>query len=340
MKQTLLFFVHLFLGIYLYAQDSSQAEKQQSAETLQLGKKDSVDYNRQPSEIDYSNTDTSFLKTGTEDTGANTMVMGLLMDSLTNIGAAENQWLNGDSFRKLFRLQYLTAIKNDSRKEGQIRSQAYEDAQFYGLILLVFLLGITRSFFPSYLLNIFNLSFQPVFRQVQTRQQLSEQSISAVLLNLLFVLSGGMLVSMLALHFQKITYPFFQLFLLASALLLVIYVVKYLFLEITGWAFQVKREAADYIFTVFLMNKVLGIMLIPCLMILAYCHDSWKPVVITACLCLIGLFFLLRYIVLMTRVRKALPVTAFHFLVYICAAEVMPLFLVYKALFFPEKWSV
>ena len=58
-----------------------------------------------------------------------------------------------------------------------------------------------------------------------------------------------------------------------------------------------------------------------------------KKIAITIALCIAVLLLALRYLVSLTRVRKNLNLTAFHFFVYLCAIEIMPLLIIYKLLF-------
>lgn len=291
--------------------------------------------------IEYTKTDTAFLGSDTIVASGNLdTTHAALSDTIAVNNVVINEWLTGTRFRAFLHLGTLQSNEPPpKRKEGMIQSAVYPDSLFYGLLFLMLLFGITRTFFPVYVQNIFSLSFQPVFRQVQTKELLTGQSISAVLLNLLFILTGGMIAAILALYYQKLSLPFIQIFLLASALLFFIYSVKFLFLKFAGWVFHAEDAAGEYSFIVFLINKVVGIVFLPFLLLLAYSNDQWKPIFITSIFCIVAIFFGMRYLVLLTRVRRTIPLNAFHFLLYICAVEVMPLFIIYKAVLFPERFS-
>ncbi len=297
--------------------------------------------NRQTTGVEYSKTDTSFLSGDTNTaSGKVDTLPAAVFDTISVHPVVSNEWLSDTAFKAFL---HLTSYRSNQgpaqRKEGMIHDAIYPDSLFYGLIFLLLLFGITRTFFPVYVQNIFSLSFQPVFRQVQTKELLTGQSISAVLLNLLFILAGGMLAAILVFYYQKTSYPFIQIFLLAAALLFIIYSVKFLFLKFAGWVFNADDAAGEYSFIVFLINKVVGIVLLPFLLLLAYSNDEWKPVIITTLSCIVAIFFGMRYLVLLTRVRRTIPLNAFHFLIYIFAVEVMPIFIIYKAVFFPERLS-
>ncbi len=333
-KFNLLVFLFLF-GQSIWAQDTAYSPKVQDSVSTLPNKQASA------TNLDYSKTDTTFLGTDTNLGLANIdSTQTFVSDTIAVNIDVVNEWLTDTAFRAFLHLGILSSNQAAAqRKEGILQTAIYPDSLFYGLIFLLLLFGITRTFFPVYVQNIFSLSFQPVFRQVQTKELLSGQSISAVLLNLLFILSGGMLAAILTLYYQKLTFPFVQVFLLAATLLLCIYSIKFLFLRFAGWVFHAEDAAKEYSFVVFLINKVVGIVILPFLLLLAYSNDQWKPVFITALFCIVAIFFGMRYLVLLTRVRRTLPLNGFHFLIYICAVEVMPIFIIYKAVFFPERFS-
>jgi hypothetical protein len=110
------------------------------------------------------------------------------------------------------------------------------------------------------------------------------------------------------------------------------YSVKYFSLKITGWVFNMKEATDSYVFIVFVINKIIGIYLLPFLVLLAFAEDGLKTIAFTiSWLGVVGLLayrFILTYI----TVRNQIKVNPFHFFVYLLAFEVVPLLLIYKLL--------
>jgi hypothetical protein len=50
----------------------------------------------------------------------------------------------------------------------------------------------------------------------------------------------------------------------------IIYFIKYLGLKLSGWLFNMQEAANSYIFIVFVINKMIGILLLPFLILLAF----------------------------------------------------------------------
>jgi len=102
----------------------------------------------------------------------------------------------------------------------------------------------------------------------------------------------------------------------------------------SGWIFNAKEAAGTYAFLVFLVNKIIGIVLLPVVLIIAFSADEpYINVVITVSLIIVGLLLLYRYIASVGTMRKDLKVNAIHFFLYLCTVEIMPLLLIYKLLF-------
>jgi len=120
--------------------------------------------------------------------------------------------------------------------------------------------------------------------------------------------------------------------LICGLALILIYLGKYLFLVFAGWVFNTKEAAGSYIFLVFLVNKVMGVALIPFLLILSFAAPPVVDVAITVSFGMIGVLFAYRYLVSFSAIRNKLKVNVLHFFLYLCAVEVLPLLLIYKLL--------
>ncbi len=212
------------------------------------------------------------------------------------------------------------------------RQRQSKDEMFYLLAGLLLFLSFLRMAFSRYFRNIFYLFFQPGFRQKQTREQLQQSSFPSLLLNLFFILSGAAYISFIITHYQLTNLNFWRLLLYSISLLLVLYTGKFLFLTFAGWVFDVKEAAETYIFAVFLINKILGVLLIPFTFIIAFSTNGVVETSITISLLLIGLLFIYRYLLSFAPVLREVKVNALHFLFYIFAFEIVPLLLIYKTL--------
>lgn len=212
------------------------------------------------------------------------------------------------------------------------KKRSSKDEIFYLISCLLLFLAFIKLVFSRYFKNIFRLFFQPSFRQKQTREQLQQNNLPSLLLNLFFIFSAGTYISFLLQYYHLIDISFWNLLLYTNASLLVLYFGKFIFLSFAGWVFDVKEASEAYIFAVFLINKILGVILIPFTLLMAFSEPPVINISITISLLIILLLVIYRYLVSYPSVRREVKVSVLHFFFYICAFEIMPLLLIYKTL--------
>lgn len=212
------------------------------------------------------------------------------------------------------------------------RNPVSKDQMFYLLSGLVLFLAFIRLIFSRYFINIFRLFFQPSFRQKQTREQLLQSNLPSFFLNIFFVFSAGAYVALLTEYFQLSDDGFWKLFFYSSAGLLLLYVCKYLVLSFAGWVFGVSDATDTYSFIVFLINKIMGVLLVPFILLIAFSQPQVITMSVTISMVLIGILFLYRYVAAFNPVMREIRVDPGHFLLYIAAIEIIPMLLIYKTL--------
>ncbi len=214
----------------------------------------------------------------------------------------------------------------------KFRDRKTKDELFYHIVVLVFILALIRIIFSRYIQNIFGLFFQPSFKQKQTREQLMQNNLASFMLNIFFLISGGTYVALLAKYYDVLDIGFWTLFFYSTLLLLILYLGKFLLLTFSGWVFNVKEAAATYIFVVNVINKIIGILLLPFIVIVAFSQQSVIEVSITISVLLIILLFVYRFIVSYAPVHRELKVSPLHLFIYVIAFEIVPLLFIYKTL--------
>lgn len=206
---------------------------------------------------------------------------------------------------------------------------------FYVLIAFLLAYAGLRQAFPKYFNDFFRLLFRTTLKQKQLREQLMQSPIPSFLLNAFFVLSAGLYAALLLQYFGVAPVDnFWLLFLYCSLALAAVYTVKFAGLNITGWLFNIRAATESYSFLVFLINKVIGIFLLPFLIILSFTGGDLYRVALVVSWCGVGLFFLYRYLLTYSSVRNQVKLNPFHFFLYLCAFEIAPLLLIYKGLLF------
>jgi hypothetical protein len=222
-------------------------------------------------------------------------------------------------------------------KAVHVKAERYEpvsyDGMFYFLMGMLFYFAIVKLFFAKYLANLLTLFFRASMRQQQLREQVLQSPFPSLLLNFLFVFSGGLYGAFLLkyYHFGNPVH-FWLYFLYCAALLTLLYLLKYLILRITGWIFNINYAVDTYLFVVFMTNKVIGIFLLPFLVLISFSGPVAVEIAVTVSIIMVCIFYIYRFIASYTTLHKEIKISGLHFFLYLCAFEIAPLLLIYKVL--------
>ncbi len=216
---------------------------------------------------------------------------------------------------------------------SDIRQVRGKELIFYLILVILFGYAFLKRAFPKYFSDLFRLFFRTTLKQRQIKEQLIQTPLPSLLLNGFFIISGGLYISFLLYHYNLEISGGFWLQLLYCCLgLSVIYLVKFVGLKISGWLFNMSEAADNYIFIVFIVNKMIAILILPFLILLAFTNKPVYDVALTGSFCLVAGLFCYRMILTFAAIRNQVKVNPFHFFLYLCAFEIAPLLVLYKGL--------
>jgi hypothetical protein len=228
---------------------------------------------------------------------------------------------------------FLTSGKPSRLDLNKLR--VYEDLDWlvYVMAGVVLLLGIIRLSYLKYFSDLFRAFLNPTLSQRQLKDQLSQSPFPNFLLNSFFVISLALYLYLLMYRQQYI--PGNTAWMAIPGLILLVtavYGVKYVMLRFCGWLFGSAELADAYIFILYLINKVLGILLVPFLVILAFCTPELAKAFMYISIFFIVLLVAYRYIRSYSVVKQYLSFSRLHFFLYLCAFEVAPVLIITKVL--------
>jgi len=227
--------------------------------------------------------------------------------------------------------KYLNTSTTPVSFASKEKTRAGKDFLFYILGIAILLLAIFKVLYTKYFNNIFRVFFNTSLRQNQLTDLLAQATLPSLIFNSFFVISAGLYAWLLLNQY----YPNKQsnnYFLLGISVLSVgiIYFGKFLALKIIGWISGMATAIDQYIFVIFLINKILGIILIPFIVLLAFAPAGWWIFVMVSSFFVIGILFLLRYLRSYGLLQNQLKINRLHFLLYIIGMEVLPVLVIYK----------
>ncbi len=196
---------------------------------------------------------------------------------------------------------------------------------------LIFLWAIVLIFFRSLYVKV----YRAVINDNLLGQLYREREAGAVgrflVGYLLFFLGGGFFLYLVFDYFETLPVAgVIQNFGILTLVLLVLFLAKHLLLAVLGYVFPVGKEIRRYSFTIMVFSILLGFILAPATFLYTFGPVSWQYGLLIAVGGLIILAYLLRSLRGLFIANRFLFSYLFHFLLYICAVEIIPALLLYK----------
>lgn len=206
---------------------------------------------------------------------------------------------------------------------------------WFTIILLLIVFGFVWIwvFYQKILRQIINAFFSSsVANQIVRDENILIQRAS-VMLSILFYLVSALFLYQISMAFEWkapwLTNGFSRLIIFALFIALA-YSVKLILLKLMGYLFHLDKQVATYIFNIFLMNNILGIVLLPAVILQAYVDTPFTNSIYIGIVILIAAVFLYR---LIRGVFIGLTIprfSVFYLFLYLCAFEIAPLALIFK----------
>ena len=174
-----------------------------------------------------------------------------------------------------------------------------------------------------------SVNFQVANKMFQDNSLLQNQLDK--ILYLFYFLSMGFLLYYIELRIEFAPYGLqnWGLLLFNLALLAGVFLMRFLMLNLAGILFNRASILREYIYNIFIFNKLSGMAALPLIFLLVYTRGMLQDVIFWLCLitlCGIILMRLIRGVVFSYRKE----VLIFYMFLYLCALEIAPLVLLYR----------
>lgn len=237
-----------------------------------------------------------------------------------------------DSFLKLNPVFANKNSLNFISKEHLFIDKTFD---FYFILAMIAVVGLIRFFEPQYLRDLFSSLVAPSHSGLTNKEKTQSASFLSFCLNIFFTISVAVYVFYLLDAFAPKYVSGFNKIILIPIIALVfmtIYLSKFLIIKFSGWAFRLEEVTERYLHNVFVLNKVLGIVLLPFIVILAFGSIYVGQTAIYTSIMLICLMFVYRYVRSWQVFGTFFRYSKFHFFTYLCASELLPLAVLMKFL--------
>lgn len=208
---------------------------------------------------------------------------------------------------------------------------AYRRFLFISLMATLLLFTLLMTFLRPFFQKVYSaFKTDNMFNQV-LRERESIGLLPFMFLYILFFLNAGLFVYLL-LHNNKITLTSSHLigWLYCTAGVIVVFFLKHLILNLIGVIFPVQKEVRSYNFLIIVFAIVIGVVLVPVNVLLAYGPENIASNLIYFTLGTLGLIYLFRYLRSLIIANRFIAFHKFHFLLYICTVEIAPIMILVK----------
>jgi len=222
-------------------------------------------------------------------------------------------------------VQFYKANAKAFRQFPSKRNLPRLEWMFYSFAVLFLFLSLINAVFGPYLHKVFRVFANAGFAYRQAKDQMTQATLAASLMNLLFILSGAIFV-FFGLGGNRLFSGVerWQSIGLIIIFLVIVYATKYLFLQLMGWIFNLRESFEGYVFIVFLNNKISGILMLFASFLMAFTGPGSSFLIFKLSLFLLGIIFLIRLIRGFQVFSKQAKLGLFNFLLAVISLEILP----------------
>ncbi|NNF36211.1 MAG: DUF4271 domain-containing protein [Saprospiraceae bacterium] len=258
-------------------------------------------------------------------------IPGLSQDSITsdmNIALIENP----------FDVDHVPVRKSELRKTSVVSPRMDTDVSApdkQGSGLVIFGLSLLSLLLIAVVATVKRNIFSKVFKsftndnllKLTQREENNGLNGGFLLLYIVFAINGATFIYLLIKGSSFSSAPSWLLVLLA---VVVIYLIRHIAMFFLGVIFPVQREASQYSFLIAVVNILLGLLLLPFNLLIAYAPDFISVSSVYIILGVIAFLFIIRMIKGFLLGLINYGTNVFHFFLYLCTFEIAPALLIFR----------
>lgn len=204
---------------------------------------------------------------------------------------------------------------------------------FYLLLVLAAILGGVKTLYPKYFNDLWRAFLNPTLGNRQLREMIQGASYPNLLMNLFACIVLGVWLFYFTSVFVDWRFSGLSQVMIVLSLICgtcITYIIKYSFVSFIGWVFHMRHTTDLYNFNISLVNKVLGVFLLPFVVCFAFMNSSWASSLSLLSAFLAIVFLANRYFRSWGIFSQFFLNSRFHFFMYLCAFELLPMAVVLK----------
>ncbi len=194
---------------------------------------------------------------------------------------------------------------------------------FITFLILLIMLTLVITSDRSVVDHVFRAFMNDNYLNLLYREQRGKSNIQYLFLYFFFIANLGFFIFLSLDHWLTAG---LHITLLTCILVAgIIYIARHLAMRLIAYLFPIEKEANQFNFTIIIFNILLGLILLPINLFLAFAPGSLSELAFYIGLGIIGLFYLFRQLRGLFISARFISSSQFHFFVYLCTVEIAPL---------------
>jgi hypothetical protein len=204
---------------------------------------------------------------------------------------------------------------------------------FFILLQLLILLTILKLSFHNDFESLFRIFIHANAATQLVRSAKDDITLSSVLMNTIFVTTMSVFTRFVLLHFYPHSVLQNNFSIVVFIFLFTFFsVAKYALLKYIGNIFEIASTVDEYIFNLSAISRTIGISMIPILFVLYASSEKYFTFIVIISLIILAAGAVMVVIRGLSTSYKLMYSSMYHFLIYICVGEILPIFLFIKLL--------
>lgn len=227
----------------------------------------------------------------------------------------------------------FSVTKKNTEQSARDRLNILRRFQFVAVLVMLVWLTLLFIIFRVFIVKVWDAFLNENILNQLMRERSPGSSLAMLLFYLYFIYNTGLFLflslSEFGVHLHAIN--------LVGLLMIVLGLAALLLLKHFEWSalstlLPARKELSTFAFTYMVFNIVIGLLLVPVILFVAYAPDSIKIYVIYTGAFVFGLVYLFLALRGLLLSGRFLAQNKIHFLLYLCAAEIAPVLLILKLL--------
>ncbi|MEE9437939.1 MAG: DUF4271 domain-containing protein [Saprospiraceae bacterium] len=244
-----------------------------------------------------------------------------------------------NSFSNPFDVSHIPIRRSKLKEEGNaLKSTKNIETEVTSSNTFIFWLLLFSSLLLSIVINTQKKAIQKIVKSITNENRLKlnfredKKGLNGhyLFMYAVFFINASIFTYLAIGHFYNLTG--WLVFKYCAMCVVFIYLAKHIMIWILNITFPFQKEISLYGFTIESYNIFLGIILIPINLIVAFSHYNIATSVLFLGIGIIGVLLILRSIRSLLLASVHIQNSLFHFLLYLCAFEILPMLLFFKVI--------